>query len=176
MDNYPDDDDPIVMVPVPRSQLRAVYRALSEPATEQLQPAKQQGLAVQSEELVEASRQGWTASTISQYEADLTHPFARELATYVAKQAPRSVTIRQVRQAFGKGAKIAGANSVLTKTAKRLFGNPSPLSSRQDGTAGTTYSMDLQIAKWWIEATSANPDASGSKERRTDRNAEREAP
>jgi hypothetical protein len=165
MDDYPDDDDPIVMVPVPRSQLRAVYRALSEPATEQLEPAKQPGPAVQSEELVEASRQGWTASTISRYEADLTHPFARELATFVAERAPRSVTIQQVRQAFGRGAKIAGANSVLTKTAKRLFGNPSPLSSRQDGTTGTTYSMDPQIAKWWIEATSKKPTPQGSEKR-----------
>lgn len=171
-------NDPIVSVPVPRSQIRSVYRALAQPTTGQsglaystateptawqLGPvtasepsARQLGPAKRAAKTLEVTRQGWTASMISQYEAELKHPLAREILTLVAKQAPMSVSIEQVMQAseVENFATVAGATSVLTKTARRLFGNNSPLFARQDSTAGATYSMDPQIARWWIEASS----------------------
>ena len=76
------DDDEIFMVPVPKSQLRAVYKVLADPA------ADSRALA-QAEETIEVPGQGpWDAIDGPPLEADLDIPAVRTLITLIAQRAP----------------------------------------------------------------------------------------
>lgn len=71
MSTYQGDDD-IVMVPVPRSKLGAVYVALGTAYTAPVEPAAVQGAPAQAEEAVEVYGQGpWTASQVARLEHEL---------------------------------------------------------------------------------------------------------
>lgn len=147
MSTYPDSDE-IVMVPVPKSQLRAVYQVLADPA------AGQKALA-RVEETIEVQGQGpWTWSMISRLEADLEIPAVRTLITLVAKRAPMPLTFKEAVEATGAEARLLRAQvGSLTKTAKRLFGHATwPMSVRYGEAGDAIYSMVPRVAEWWTEA------------------------
>ena len=140
--------DEIFMVPVPKSQLRAVYRVLADPATEQAALA-------QAEETIEVQGQGsWTASMIGRLEADLEIPAVRALITLVAQRAPLPLTFQEAVEATGAEARLLRAQvGSLTKTTKRLFEHPTwPMSVRYGEAGEAIYSMVPRVAEWWIEA------------------------
>jgi len=144
------DDDEIFMVPVPKSQLRAVYRVLADPVTENTALAR-------AEETIEVQGQGaWTASMVRQLAADLEIPAVRALITLVAQQAPAPITFQEAVEATGTEVRLLRAQvGALTKTTKRLFGLPTwPMSVRYGEAGDAIYSMLPRIAEWWIEATS----------------------
>lgn len=155
-------DDAIIMVPVPRSQLGAVFRVLGDLAAQQVASGER------SEEGVEVRGERWTVSKIRRLEAELTHQSAREFVTLVAREAPRYVTFQEAVQTMGvKPGQLRGAQAALTKTEKRLFGGDSrwPVSFRTDA-AGIAYSMDPKLATWWIEASDGTPHEARLQERR----------
>ena len=143
------DGDEIFMVPVPKSQLKAVYSVLADPATEQ-------AVRAQAEEAIEVQGQGrWTASGVSRLEADLEIPAVRALITLVAQRAPMPLTFQEAVGATGAEARLLRAQvGSLTKTTKRLFGRPTwPMSVRYGEAGEAIYSMVPRVAEWWIEAT-----------------------
>src|SRR5215469_12546878 len=118
-------NDEIFMVPVPKSHLGAVYKVLANPATE---PGAASGPAG---EAIEVQGQGpWTASMIS------------ELITLDAERAPKPLTFAEAVKATGVEAKLLRAQlGSLTKTTKRLFGEPIwPMSVRYGEAGYATYS------------------------------------
>jgi hypothetical protein len=136
------------MVPVPKSQLRAVYQVLADPATAQKALAR-------AEETIDVQGQGpWTPSMISRLEADLQIPAVRTLITLLAKRAPKPLTFKEAAEATGAEARLLRAQvGSLTKTAKRLFGHPTwPMSVRHGEAGDAIYSMVPRVAEWWIEA------------------------
>ena len=142
-------NDEIFMVPVPKSHLGAVYKVLANPATE---PGAASGPAG---EAIEVQGQGpWTASMISELEADLELPAIRALITLDAERAPKPLTFAEAVKATGVEAKLLRAQlGSLTKTTKRLFGEPIwPMSVRYGEAGYATYSMAPRVAEWWIEA------------------------
>jgi len=151
LSNYQDDDE-IFMVPVRKSQLRAVYRVLADPASEQAVP----GQALERlEETIEVQGQGpWTASGVSRLEADLEILAVRALITLVAQRAPIPLTFQEAVEAAGVEARLLRAQvGSLTKTTKRLFGHPTwPMSVRYGEAGEAIYSMVPRVAEWWIEA------------------------
>ena len=137
------------MVPVPKSQLRAVYRVLADPVTEHKALARE-------EETIEVPGQGaWTASMVSQLEAALEIPAVRALITLVAQRAPTPMTFQEAVEATGTEVSLVRAQlGSLTKTTKRLFGPPTwPMSVRYGEAGGAVYSMLPRVAEWWNEAT-----------------------
>ncbi len=144
------DSDEIFMVPVPKSQLRAVYKVLAGPVTEH-------GALAQAEEAIEVQGQGaWTASMVRQLEADLEIPSVRALITLLAQRAPAPMTFQEAVEATGTEVRLLRAQvGSLTKTTKRLFGPPTwPMSVRYGEAGDAIYSMLPRVAEWWIEATS----------------------
>lgn len=142
------DSDEIVMVPVPKSQLRAVYKVLADPATEHKALAR-------VEETIEVQGQGpWTASMIIRLEADLETPAVRTLITLIAKRAPMPLTFKEAAKATGAEARLLRAQvGSLTKTTKRLFGRATwPMSVRHGEAGDAIYSMVPRVAEWWTEA------------------------
>lgn len=159
-------NDPIVMVPVPRSQLPAVYRALASPATDLSRPSEK--LAEEpggksptiSEDSINVQGIPWTSSKVKRLEQELTHWIARELVTLVAQRAPKSVSFQEVMEETNNDpSELRGAGAALTKTTKRVFGMKSwPMSYRWNGTGRAVYSMDPKVATWWLDATGARRD------------------
>lgn len=152
MQTYQDSDE-IFMVPVPKSQLGAVYKVLANPATEQ-------GAALaRVEETVEVQGRPWTASMVHQLEAHLEIPAVRALITLDAERAPKPLTFAEAVKATGIEAKLLRAQlGSLTKTAKRLFGAPIwPMSVRYGEAGEAIYSMAPRVAEWWTEAAGQRP-------------------
>jgi hypothetical protein len=155
------DSDEIVMVPVPRSQLRAVYKVLAEPATEHKALARM-------EETIEVQGQGpWTASMISRLDAELEIPAVRTLITLIAKRAPMPLTFKEAVEATGAEARLLRAQvGSLTKTTKRLFERATwPMSVRYGEAGDAIYSMVPRVAEWWIEAIDRRARASRTPRR-----------
>ena len=142
------DDDEIFMVPVPKSQLRAVYKVLADPA------ADSRALA-QAEETIEVPGQGpWTPSMVRRLEADLDIPAVRTLITLIAQRAPAPLTFQEAAEATGAEARMLRAQvGSLTKTTNRLFGKRTwPMSVRHGEAGDASYSMVPRVAEWWTEA------------------------
>jgi hypothetical protein len=142
------DGDEIFMVPVPKSQLRAVYRVLADPATGQKALSR-------VEETIEVQGQGpWTASKVYRLEADLEIPAVRALITLIAQRAPMPLTFQEAVEATGAETRLLRAQvGSLTKTTKRLFESPTwPMSVRYGEAGEAIYSMVPKVAEWWIEA------------------------
>ena len=145
--------DEIVMVPVPRSQLRAVYAVLANPPAEQ-------GAPEQVEEEIKVYRQGsWTKTKVIRLESQLKNPGIRALLTLVAEQAPAELTFEAAVQATGIETNLLRAQlGSLSKIAKRLFDVPYwPMEVRYAEGGEAIYSMDPKIAEWWFEATGQRP-------------------
>jgi hypothetical protein len=145
MSNYQDEE--IIMVPVPKSRLTAVYAALN--------PQTTQTVAAQPEETVEYPRQPpLTASMVSRLESELESPAARGLIDRLAEQAPKSLTFSEAVQVTGvEFTVLRGQLASLSRISKRLFGDAIwPMEVKQPGGGEAVYSMDPKAAKWWIEA------------------------
>ena len=152
MDTYQDDEE-IVMVPVPKSQLRAVYAALAAPTLGRGAPAP-------AEEEVEVYKQGrWTATMVNQLEAGLENPAMRTLITRLAEQAPRELPFKDAVAVTGMQANLLKAQfGSLSKISKRLFQRPRPtwpMSVRYGDEA--IYRMDPKVADWWLKAIGRRP-------------------
>jgi hypothetical protein len=146
------DDDEIFMVPVPKSQLRAVYQVLADPGADSRALAR-------AEETIEVPGQGpWTPSMARRLEADLEIPAVRTLITLVAQQAPTPLTFQEAVEATGAEARLLRAQiGSLTKTTNRLFGKRTwPMSVRYGEAGDAIYSMVPRVADWWIEALGRN--------------------
>lgn len=152
------DDDDVVMVPVPRSKLGAVYMALGAAYTAVAHPATEHGSASRAEEAVEVYGQGpWTASEVNRLEHELRAvPAIRALLTRLAKQAPREMTFNEAVDETNIASNLLRARlGSLSKISKRLFGVTTwPMSVRYVESGGAIYSMDPKIAEWWLEAAS----------------------
>jgi hypothetical protein len=141
-------DDEIVMVPVPKSRLGAVYTALANPATEPSPPAK-------AEEAVEVVGQGtWTASDIGRLEAELAIPAIRAFIMRLAEQAPRALTFQEAVLVTGIEAnRLRAQLGSLSKLSKRVLGRTTwPMSVRWVEGGGALYSMEPKVAEWWLTA------------------------
>jgi hypothetical protein len=141
-------DDEIVMVPVPKSRLGAVYTALANPVTEASAPVK-------AEKAVEVVGQGaWTVSDIGRLEAELAIPAIRAFLTHLAEQAPKVMTFGEAVRATGiEASRLRAQLGSLTKTSKRVFERTTwPMSVRSGEAGEAIYSMDPKVAQWWLEA------------------------
>jgi hypothetical protein len=142
------DSDEIFMVPVPKSQLRAVYKVLADPAADSRALAR-------AEETIEVPGQGpWTPSMVRRLEADLEIPAVRTLITLVAHGAPTPLTFQEAAETAGAEAKLLRAQlGSLTKTTNRLFGKRTwPMSVRYGEAGDAIYSMVPRVAEWWTKA------------------------
>ncbi len=142
------DRDEIFLVPVPRSQLSAVYKVLAGLPTEP-------GALERAEETIEVQGQGpWTPSMVRRLEADLEIPAIRALITVLAQRAPMPLSFQEAVEATGEETRLLRAQvGSLTKTTKRLFGSPTwPMSVRYGEAGDAIYSMVPRIAEWWSEA------------------------
>ena len=142
------DGDEIFMVPVPKSQLRAVYKVLADPAADSRALAR-------AEETIEVPGQGpWTASMVRRLEADLEIPSVRTLITLIARRAPAPLSFQEAAEATGAETRLLRAQvGSLTKTTNRLFGKRTwPMSVRYGEAGDAIYSMIPSVAEWWIEA------------------------
>ena len=140
-------DDEIVMVPVPKSQLMIVYAAMVKAATE--------GAPAQADEKVEVPGQGeLSAAMVSRLESELEIPAIKVLITRLAEQAPNSLTFKEAVQAAGVESNVLRAQlGSLSKTSKRLFKVTIwPMAVRYAEGGEAIYSMDPKIAEWWLEA------------------------
>ena len=121
MESYQPDEE-IVMVPVPKSQLRAVYTVLAA-------PSEGSGAPVHAEEAVEVYKQGrWTAEMIDQLEVGLKEsPAMHALITRIAEQAPRELSFTDAVTVTGMQANLLKAQfGSLSKLTRRLFQRPRP--------------------------------------------------
>jgi hypothetical protein len=145
MSNY--EGEEIIMVPVPKSRLAAVYAALN--------PEAKQAVAAQSEETVEYPRQpALTASMVSRLESELDSTAVRGLIDRLAEQAPKSLTFSEAVQVTGVEFTVLRAQlGSLSRISRRLFGDAIwPMEVRSPGGGEAVYSMDPKAAKWWLEA------------------------
>jgi hypothetical protein len=143
----------IVMVPVPRSQLTAVYKVLANPVGTPTPP-------MESEESVEVHGQIhgpalWTRSMMKRLEAELHIPAVRTLIGLCAQRAPKPVTFEEAIAASKVDANLLrGQLGSLTKMTNRLFGTKVwPMTVRYGEAGDAIYSMDETVAGWWIEVT-----------------------
>ena len=146
MPNYQDDE--IIMVPVPKSRLMAVYAVLGSPETEE-------GALARVEETVEVPTQGsLTASMVGRLESELDIPAIRALLTRLAEQAPKWLTFKEAVQAAGIESNILRAQlGSLSKITKRLFDYTIwPMEVRYADGGEAAYRMDPTIAQWWLDA------------------------
>jgi hypothetical protein len=143
------DGEEIFMVPVPKSQLRAVYKVLADSEPDRRALAR-------AEETIEVPGQGpWTSSMVRRLHADLDSPAVRTLITLLARQAPAPLTFQEAVEATGAEARLLRAQvGSLTKTTSRLFGKRTwPMSVRHGEAGDAIYSMLPRVAEWWTEAT-----------------------
>ncbi len=155
--------DEIVLVPVPKPHLPAVYAALSKSMNQadQTRPvdATQDVEAVAVKGFRNEGR--WTEAKVRRVEGILSSrrfPATRALLTMAAERAPKAVTFGEAAEAAGVPEKrFRGELGALTKVIKRLFdGERSwPVSVHYGDQGEASYTMDPQIAHWWLNASSA---------------------
>lgn len=153
--------DEIVMVPVPRRHLPAVYAALGI----SMNPLGEPGSGVPAGDGVEvvvvrgARKSGrWTEAMVRALEAELDYDRSastRTLLMMAAERAPRQVNFSEVARAAGvEDNKLRGELGALTKAIGRLFeGETSwPVAVRYTDAGETFYSMEPRLAEWWTNA------------------------
>lgn len=148
----------IVYVPVPKERLDAVYRALAgsaatSPPGEHTEEGR--GTAPGGAAVVVTGQGDWTDRMVLQAAAAVqTYRGAAKLLEMVAKSAPKAVGFTAACEAEGLEAKQLRAElGALSKLTSRLFGRKSwPMSVRYNGQGEAQYSMDPQVAEWWLAA------------------------
>jgi hypothetical protein len=151
--------DEIVMVPVPRSALPAVYatlsRSMNSPGSSDAGPIGD-GTAVSVKGTRSEGR--WTEMKLQRVEGILSprkFPATRALFTMAAERAPRTVTFGEAADRAGVEVKrFRGELGALTKVIKRLFDGETswPVSVHYGDQGEASYSMDPQISEWWLRA------------------------
>ena len=144
------EEDEIVMVPVPKGLLGAVYVTLGNATAAQV-------VSGQVEETVEVRGQGsLTAAMVKRLESALDASALRALITHVAEQSPDEVTFREAVEVAGVESNSLRAQlGSLSKITKRLFGKTIwPMYVRYAVGGEAIYSLDPKVAEWWLEAVS----------------------
>jgi hypothetical protein len=150
------ENEEIIMVPVPRSALRRVYEAIASPAEQ----AAKSGALIPVAPVLTGSQSEWTADLISRLDAELTYPGVRVLLTLAAERAPRPITFAEAAAAAGvQETQLRGQLGALTKIVKRLLGGSRtwPLAVRFGDNGEAIYTMDRQVAEWWLATTNDGP-------------------
>lgn len=152
----PEGDEDIVMVPVPRSKLGAVYMALGAAYMTPADPTAARETSAHTPETVDVYGQGpWTTSQVKHLEMELRAiPAIRALLTRLAEQAPAELTFEEAVTETQTSANLLRARlGSLSKISKRLFGATTwPMSVRYVEGGGAIYSMEPKMAEWWLEA------------------------
>ena len=147
----------VVMVPVPKQHLGAVYAVLSRAmAGETGTDADAVTVRGDGAEAMTYRGEGqWTRAKIVRLEAEVSHPGTRTLLTMAAERAPRQVGFSEAAQrAHLEDKQLRGELGALTKIVKRIFNGERswPVSVRYGDQGEACYSMDPEIASWWLEA------------------------
>lgn len=150
-------DSDIVYVPVPRERLDAVYRAIAAPPAPPPARRTVAGLHVRRDEVgVTVRGQGhWTESMVVMTAAEVqAYPGAAKLLEMVAERAPRTMEFTEGSEAAGvEKRQLRAELGALSKLTKRLFDRITwPISVRYNGQGEASYSMDPQVAEWWLVA------------------------
>lgn len=163
----PGETDEIVMVPVPRRLLGAVYgvlgAAMAEPTRgtdldyefppDEAQPVRDPGPKPQDQAVLVDRRNGWwTPEMIRLLHARLSHPGARAIIDALAERAPREVALAEISEATGISVpQLRAELGAMTKLCKKLFGGRKtwPFSVRWALGGVANYSMNETIAGWW---------------------------
>jgi hypothetical protein len=158
MDTIANDED-LVMVPVPRRVLGAVYATIAaglnaekaSPDAEKGSPAPPPSGSTAGEEVMVTGQGPWTAEMVARLERDLRHPALRNMMTLVADRAPKWVTFEEAIQASGGTRyQLRAQLGTLTKAGQKLFGRPTwPMEWRAGEGELVEYSMEGQVAEWW---------------------------
>jgi hypothetical protein len=147
----------IVMVPVPREHLEAVYRFLADQTSRPVvaPPTVAGGVAVEGQGV-------WNPNKLAKLKTATAHlPQLHLLLEAIAEASPNEVSMREViRETEISSDKMRGQISGLTKAALKLFGERHwPFSVRYGDEGGTDieagrtgaayYRMPIEIAQWW---------------------------
>jgi hypothetical protein len=146
----PDSGD-VVLVPVPRAHLGAVYAALAAAMADDQAPTHTRRAPAAQEVLVDERNGTWTEAMVHRLQANLEYPAARAVLDLCSERAPEEVTLQDVVERAGvKDTQIRAQLGAMTKLCKRLFQrNTWPISVRWTGTGRANYSMRPEIAAWW---------------------------
>jgi hypothetical protein len=154
MTTSPDPGD-VVLVPVPRKYLGAVYAALGAAMTsDDEEPVSASGSAPADEVLVDQRSGKWTEEMAHRLHANLVvYPAAKALLDLCAQRAPEEVTLEQVAEECDtRDTQIRAELGAMTKMVKRMFGRKTwPVSVRWSGGVAN-YSMKPKVAEWWASA------------------------
>jgi hypothetical protein len=157
----PNSDDDIVMVPVPRSALPAVYRALAEA----LQPS-----AAPIERVVVPSNGDWSEQQVRQLCFALTTAQAQKVFSCVAAARGRLVTYEAMAQAAGLHIdELRTQLAWFSKRCKQIRGvNEWPVEvvrdTRKPKGQRFSYRMNPRIAEWWLAADAERSAAAEPRE------------
>ena len=145
----------IVMVPVPRQHLEAVYGFLAgRTSSEGPTSPPEQGVEVEGQ-------YSWTREMLLKLKTNLHLQDARTLLDAVAAASPEEVSMRDVAADNEiDPLKLRAQMGALTKLAKKLFSEPIwPVAVRYGDEAGTEtkpgatglayYRMPMEVAEWW---------------------------
>jgi hypothetical protein len=154
MTTSPDPGD-VVLVPVPRKYLGAVYAALGTVmASDDVEPAPASEAVPADEVLVDQRNGSWTEAMVRRLHANLVvYPAAKALLDLCALRAPDEVTLAQVAEECDiKATQVRAELGAMTKMVKRMFGRKTwPVSVRWSGGVAN-YSMKPKVAEWWATA------------------------
>jgi hypothetical protein len=135
----------VVLVPVPREHLGAVYATLAAAmAGDDQAPAAE-------EVLVDDRNGSWTEAMVHRLRANLEYPGARALLSLCSERAPEEVTLQDVVEETGiEDKQIRAELGAMTKLCKRLFQRRTwPISVRWTAGGYANYSMKPELAAWW---------------------------
>lgn len=128
-------DSEIVMVPVPREQLQAVYEVLARPSSGSSPPAME-----------------WTTGDFRELRSVL-QPAAAALLDLTSSQPGRWIHIDAVIKQSGRPFyNVRGDLAALTRQIKRIGKSRWPFEYRQDSDGRMRYRMSHSVARMWKEA------------------------
>ena len=152
----------IVLVPVPRAHLGAVYAALAKAmANKDEATASVLAPTAANEVLVDRRNGSWTEEMVRLLEANLHYEVAWAVLNMCSERAPEEVTVEDVAKEAGiKATEIRDQLGAMTKLSNRLFNRKTwPISVRWTDTGRANYSMKPEIATWWSRAVTDNDRA-----------------
>jgi hypothetical protein len=163
--NTPSESADIVLVPVPRAHLGAVYAALAKAmANKDEEAASVLRPAAANEVLVDRRNGSWTEEMVRLLQADLHYEGAWAVLDICSERAPAEVTVEDVAKEAGiKATEIRAQLGAMTKLSNRLFNRKTwPISVRWTDGGRANYSMKPEIATWWSRAVTDSARVQGS--------------
>jgi hypothetical protein len=142
----------VVLVPVPRAHLGAVYATLAAAMANDDQAPTQTRRGPADEVLVDERNGSWTEAMVRRLQANLEYPAARAVLDLCSERAPEEVTLQDVVEKTGiKDTQIRAQLGAMTKLCKRLFQrNTWPISVRWTASGRANYSMKPELSAWWL--------------------------